>query len=261
MYLGGRQNEAFSPDPYLSGVTVAEAVSGQNGAGVISGVRHFLLYEQETHRTGGFGGDSSTSIIYNSIADDKTIHELYAWPWADAIKSGAVAVMCAMPLVNGTHSCENDQLLSGLLKRELGFPGMVFPDIQAQETAYGSANAGLDYSAYSVWSQANLAAGIANGSLPQARLDDMAIRAVLPYYYVGLDTADLPAVTDTTAYRDVRGNHSALIRKVGGESLSLLKNNNANGGGLPLDKPRTISLFGSHAGPAMAGRLFPYFNG
>lgn len=47
---GGRQNEAFSPDPYLSGIAVAAGVKGQQDAGVIAGVRHFLLYEQETNR-------------------------------------------------------------------------------------------------------------------------------------------------------------------------------------------------------------------
>lgn len=248
VHLGGRQNEAFSPDPFLAGISAAKGVAAQNGAGVIAGVRHFLLYEQESNRTG--------STVYSSNADDKTLHEVYMWPWGDAIKSGALAVMCAMPRVNGTHSCGNNELLSGKLKMELGFPGFVYPDESAQFTSYSAATAGLDYSPYSdgLWTQETLSAGIANGSLPQARLDDMAIRSVLPYYFVGLDTANLPAQTSYTTFRDVRGNHSALIRQIGGESISLLKNDNSNGGGLPLSKPHTISLFGAHAGPAMAGR-------
>lgn len=161
-----------------------------------------------------------------------------------------------MPLVNGTRSCANNELLTGKLKLELGFPGFVLPDEEAQFTSYSTATAGLDYSPYSngLWTQDILSAGVANGSIPQERLDDMAVRSVLPWYFVGLDTADLPAQTDYTAWRNVRGNHSALIRQVGAESFSLLKNNNANGGGLPLSKPHTISLFGAHAGPAMGGR-------
>lgn len=77
---------------------------------------------------------------------------------------------------------------------------------------------------------------------------------MLAYYFVGLDSGVIPSEnSDYTAYRDVRGNHSSLIRKIGSESIALLKNDNANGGGLPLNKPRAISLFGAHAGPAMGG--------
>jgi beta-glucosidase len=277
---GGRQNEAFSPDPYLAGIAAATGVEAQNGAGIIAGVRHFLLYEQESNRTsggGGGGGDGSgngtsggggggsssgSSSVYSSNADDKTLHEVYMWPWGDAINSGAMAVMCAMPLVNGTHSCENSELLSVKLKEELGFPGFVYPDESAQFTSFDSANAGLDYSPYSdgLWSESIFSTGLANGSLTEERLDDMAIRSVLPYYFVGLDSSNstnTQSSQDYTAYRNVRGNHSALIRQVGGEAISLLKNDNTNGGGLPLKKPTAISVYGSHAGPAQVGRLPP----
>lgn len=246
-------------------------------------MRHFLLYEQESNRTSGGGGGSgsaptgsmgnstgtdsngttstdsgdSSSSVYSSNADDKTLHEVYMWPWADAIRAGAMAVMCAMPRVNDTHSCENNELLSGKLKAELGFPGFVYPDESAQFSSYDSANAGLDYSPYSdgLWTQDTLSAGLANSSLTTDRLDDMAVRTVLAYYFVGLDTADLPEQSsDYTALRDIRGNHSTLIRQIGGEAISLLKNDNANGGGLPLSAPHSISLYGAHAGPAQAGR-------
>jgi beta-glucosidase len=195
--------------------------------------------------------------VYSSNADDKTLHEVYMWPWADVIQAGAMAVMCAMPRVNSTHSCENQELLSGKLKAELGFPGFVYPDESAQFSSYTSANAGLDYSPYSdgLWTQTTLAAGLANGSLSDERLTDMAVRSVMGHFFVGLDTADLPSTpSGYTTYRNVRGNHSALIRQIGGEAISLLKNNNTNGGGLPLSKPLSISLYGSHAGPVQAGK-------
>lgn len=290
-YLGGRSNEAFSPDPYLTGMLASVGIKAQQSAGIITGVRHFVLYEQETNRTASSGGGSamgsgsapsgtgnstssmngtmfsardtsttSSSTVYSSNADDKTLHELYLFPWGDAINSGAMVVMCAMNQVNDTHSCENNELLSGKLKAELGFPGFVWPDEEAQFTSYGSANAGLDYSGLSgdLWTQTTLSEGIANGSLSQARLDDMATRAVLPYYAVGLDTVTLPTLAGVTEYRDVRGNHSKIIRQVGGEAIALLKNNVTSGGGLPLSAPRKIALFGSHAGPAQAGPNYAF---
>lgn len=212
--------------------------------------------------SGSGSGSSSGSTTddtddgrYSSNVDDKTTHEIYAWPFYDAAKAGMMAVMCGMNLVNGTLSCQNDQLLSGILKTEMGFPGLVLPDVSSQDSAYESANAGLDLSSQAgdLWTDSILEAGISNGSFSQARLDDMAVRNLIGYYYVGLDDGQQPSIPSTTSDRDVRGNHTELIRQVGQEALILLKNNNDNGGGLPLNKPKTISLFGSHAGPPMAG--------
>ncbi|KAH8647383.1 glycoside hydrolase family 3 protein [Xylariales sp. PMI_506] len=244
---GGRVPEGFAPDPYLNGIAMSKAVTGMNDAGVIAVGRHFLFNEQETNR--------SSSTRYSSNADDKTVREVYMWPFADGVNAGMMAVMCAMNRVNDTLSCENSQLLSSYLKSDLGFPGLVMPDAGAQSTSYGSANAGLDRGSSSLWSETILEAGIANGSFTQDRLDDMAIRNVIGYYYVGLDDGEQPSEMSTTEYRDVRGDHADIIQQVGDEAIVLLKNNNQDGTGrgLPLSKPRTISLFGAHAGPAMAG--------
>ncbi|KAK2609837.1 hypothetical protein N8I77_003314 [Diaporthe amygdali] len=243
---GGRNAEGFSFDAYLSGIAMGQAVTGMNSAGVITAGRHFLFNEQETNRM--------TGERYSSNVDEKTAQEVYLWPFADGVRAGMTAVMCAMNRVNGTRSCENNALLSGYLKTDLGFPGYVLPDVQSQSTSYGSANAGLDYGSSSYWTEAIIEAGIANGSMTQARLDDMAVRNVLPFYYAGLDDGKIPAEADTTEYRDVRGDHASLIRKVGAESIVLLKND----GVLPLKSPRTMSVFGAHAGPAMAGPNQPF---
>ncbi|KAJ4114731.1 hypothetical protein NW768_011285 [Fusarium equiseti] len=249
--FGGRTPETFSADPYLSGIAMSEAITGMNSAGVIAGGRHFLLNEQETNRSSGTS--DSTSEVYSSNADDKTIHELYAWPFADGVKAGMMAVMCGMTRVNSTLSCENNNLISGVLKKHMGFPGMVFPDVNSQSTSFKSANAGLDFGSSSLWTSKILEAGIKNGSFTQERLDDMAIRNVMGYYYVGLDDGKQPSKADSTEYRNVRRDHNKLIRGVARESIVLLKNSNVSGLGLPLDKPRTVSLFGAHAGPAIAG--------
>lgn len=165
------------------------------------------------------------------------------------------AVMCAMNRANGTRSCENNRLLSGYLKTDLGFPGYVLPDVQSQSTSYGSLNAGLDFGSSTYWTENIIENGIANGSTTIQRLDDAAVRVVLPFYFAGLDDGKMPVEAETTEYRDVRGDHAQLIRKVGAESIVLLKN---DGGVLPLRSPRTMSVFGAHAGPAMAGPNQPF---
>lgn len=43
---GGRNWEGFSPDPYLTGVGIAETIKGIQDAGVIACAKHFIGNEQ-----------------------------------------------------------------------------------------------------------------------------------------------------------------------------------------------------------------------
>lgn len=94
---GGRNWEGFSPDPVLSGIAVAASVQGIQDAGVIACVKHFIGNEQEHFRQApesmGFGANISDS--YSSNIDDVTMHELYLWPFADAVRAGVGSVMCS----------------------------------------------------------------------------------------------------------------------------------------------------------------------
>lgn len=51
------------------------------------------------------------------------MHEVYAWPFANAVKAGASSVMCSYNRVNASYGCQNSKLLNGVLKDELGFQG------------------------------------------------------------------------------------------------------------------------------------------
>lgn len=154
-----------------------------------------------------------------------------------------------MNLVNSTRACENSHLMNDILKTELGFPGMVFPDVGAQITALGSAIGGEDMGSSQLWS-GTLVAAIANGTFSQARLDDMVVRNIIGHYYVNGDNGLQPALSYATDYVDVRANHSAIIRANGAASIALLKNTD---NALPLVKPRSMAIFGASSGPAMIG--------
>ncbi|KAK6600301.1 hypothetical protein H4I96_07627 [Botrytis cinerea] len=250
--LGGRLVETMGQDSYLNGIMFGLGVKAFSETGIIPGGKHFLLNEQETNRQ-AFG--HSDIAPYTSNTDDKTLHETYLAPFYDGVKNGMGAVMCAMTQVNGTLSCENSDLLMHYLKTELGYPGLVFPDQGAQSTAFGSANGGLDFGGSRIWSNATIATGLANGTLSQERLDDMAMRNVMGYYYVNLNNGSQPSHVSSTTYRDVRANHSAIVRENGAASLVLLKNTN---NALPLSNPLSIAIFGSHAGPIMAGPNYEF---
>lgn len=249
---GGRLVEALGSDPYLNGIAFGLGSKAFSETGVIPGGKHFLLNEQETNR---MGMGSSGVAPYSSVADDKTLHETYLWSFYDGVKNGMGAVMCAMTQVNGTLSCENEKLLQQLLKTELGFPGLVYPDVSGQSTAYGSAQAGLDYGSSQFWSNNTVQEGISNGSFSQALLDDKAVRNVIGYFYVNLNNGSQPDYVSSTALVDVRANHSSIVRENGAASLILLKNSNS---ALPLKKPVSLALFGASAGPVMAGPNYEF---
>jgi beta-glucosidase len=110
-----------------------DTIDGMQSSGVQACAKHFLANEQELNRE-----------TMSSDVDDRTVHELYLWPFADAVKANVASVMCSYKYVqkseycllaltshskyNGTYACENDKLLNGLLKKELGFPGYVLSD-------------------------------------------------------------------------------------------------------------------------------------
>lgn len=267
---GGRQAEAYAFDSYLNGIAMSLSTKGEVDSGVIASgkvqrpsqdnlhlsglntnshvAQHFLLYEQETNRQAP-AGDSSGFRSYNVRIGDKALHETYLAPWYDAVRDGMGAAMCAMNLVNGSYSCENEPLIMGLLKEELGFPGFIVPDIGSQKTVDGSANGGLDWASDQMWSVPIIVDLVNSGKVSRERIVDMAIRNIIPWYQVGADSG-FPSKASQGDYRPLPKEHKQLIREVGAKSLVLLKNTN---NALPLKSPKTLSIFGSHAGPNVYG--------
>jgi beta-glucosidase len=116
---------------YLGGELVGETVSGIQAAGVTTSVKHYIGNEQETDRNPS-GNVSSVS----SNIDDKTIHEAYLWPFANAVHAGAGCIMCSYNRLNNSYACQNSKSINGLLKTELGFEGFVVSDWDAQRKLF-----------------------------------------------------------------------------------------------------------------------------
>jgi beta-glucosidase len=87
------------------------------------------MQEQEYRRRPGDEGEA-----VSSNADDRTLHELYAWPFMDALREGAGALMCSYQRINNSYGCQNSYLLNGVLKTELGFEGFVVSLATPQST-------------------------------------------------------------------------------------------------------------------------------
>jgi beta-glucosidase len=63
--------------------------------------------------------------------DDRTLHELYAWPFMDSLRAGAASVMCSYQRINNSYGCQNSKLMNGILKQEFGFEGFVVSQFPA----------------------------------------------------------------------------------------------------------------------------------
>ncbi|KAI0324819.1 glycoside hydrolase [Cubamyces sp. BRFM 1775] len=251
---GGRNWEGFGADPFLSGETAFETVLGLQTSGVQACAKHFINNEQEHFRT-----QESSNV------DDRTEHEIYLHPFMRAVQAGVASLMCSYNLVNGTYACENDRTLNQLLKDEIGFQGYVMSDWGAHHSTLAAVG-GLDMSmpgdisfgSHTSWFGANLTAYVNNGTISEARVDDMAERILAAYYLLEQDQ-NYPEVsfnafdmTDpaTNAHVDVQADHYKVVREIGAAGTVLLKN---VGAALPLKKPKSIAVIGNDSGPSLRG--------
>ncbi|EAW22115.1 beta-glucosidase [Aspergillus fischeri NRRL 181] len=248
----GRNWEGFSNDPYLSGALVYETVDGAQSVGVATCTKHYILNEQETNRNPGTEDGVDIAAVSSNI-DDKTMHELYLWPFQDAVLAGSASIMCSYNRVNNSYGCQNSKTLNGLLKTELGFQGYVMTDWGAQHAGIAGANAGLDMVMPSTetWG-ANLTTAISNGTMDASRLDDMAIRIIASWYQmnqnsdspspgVGMPT-NMYAPHQRVIGREASSKQTLLRGAIEGHVL--VKNTNS---ALPLKSPQLLSVFGYDA--------------
>ncbi|KAI4188689.1 MAG: hypothetical protein LQ348_003894 [Seirophora lacunosa] len=189
----GRAWEGFGADPVLQAVAASQAIKGIQDAGVIATAKHLIANEQEHFRQSFEWGLPNA---LSSNLDDRTLHELYLWPFAESVRAGVASVMCSYQLVNNSYACGNSKLMNGILKDELGFQGFVQSDWLAQRSGVASALAGLDMTMPGdgiLWLDGKslfgprLTEAALNGSLPMERLNDMATRVVAAWYQLKQD--------------------------------------------------------------------------
>ncbi|KAK2865324.1 hypothetical protein FQN49_003683, partial [Arthroderma sp. PD_2] len=275
---GGRNWEGFGADPSLQAIGGALTIKGVQKAGVIATVKHLVGNEQEMYRM--------TNVVqrgYSSNIDDRTLHELYLWPFAEAVKVGVGALMMAYNDVNGSTCSHNSLLTNGILKDELGFQGFVMSDWFGQIGGVSSALAGLDMAmpgdgavpltGSTFWSY-ELSRSILNGTVPLERLNDMVTRIVATWFQFGQDK-DFPEPNFSTntqeesgllypgavfsprgkvnKFVDVQGNHREIARIIARDGITLVKNQDNL---LPLKTNASLAIFGEDAGTNPSGINF-----
>ena len=223
--LCGRNFEYFSEDPVLAGRLAAGYIRGMEGQGVGSSLKHFAANSQDYCR---FNSDS--------VMDERTLRELYLSAFETAVKEGKPStVMCAYPKLNGVHCSDNRELLTGILRDEWGFDGMVVTDWGAMNDRIEGFRAGCDLNmpGGSDYMEKDAVKAVKNGTLPESAIDACAGR-VLRLVFRTAETLEKKRSCDYDA-------HHRLAKKAACEGAVLLKN---EGDMLPLNAGVRIAVIG-----------------
>jgi len=240
--LNGRNFEYFGEDPYLTSEMVVPYIEGVQSKGVAACVKHFALNNNEINRH-----------TTNVNVDDRTLYEIYLPAFKAAVlKAGVWAVMSAYNYYQDEHACNSRRLIKDILKGEWGFDGVAISDWGGVHNTLPTIENGLDME-FGSWTD-GLYAGLSNaydnyymanpyleahakGETSEENLDDKVRRILLLEYRTNMRE-------DKEYGSQASPAHYAAARKIGAESIVLLKN---EGNILPIPTDAKILVVGENA--------------
>lgn len=252
-----RQFEGFGEDPYLISVLGEQMIWGYEGRGdsigspykLASCLKHFLAYSVP------FSGKDRTP----AYVPDHILIEYHLEPFKRAIEAGASSLMVNSGIINGVSVHASYDLLTKLLKEELGFEGVVVTDWQdiinlhsrdriakdQKEAIKLSINAGIDMSMvpyhYEEFCE-NLVELVKEGEVKESRIDDAVRRILKLKIRSGLMETAVPHYSN---YPELGSDkHANMAYQAAAEAITLLKNNNDI---LPLSKDLKVLVTGANA--------------
>ena len=251
----GRNEEAYSEDPYLTGRMAVAYVKGLQGDDprylkLVSTLKHYAVNNVEENRQS-----------LSAKVPERMLYEYWLPHFRDAIVEGqAQSVMASYNAINGVPSNINPLLLNEILKKKWGFEGFVVSDLGGvntmvkghmkgqmtyEDAVAQSLLAGCDFSDKEF--ETYIPAAVRQGKLPEARLNDAVYRVLRDRFRLGeFDPPEMVPYSKISPDVICSPEHRALALKVAQESIVLLKNDNNL---LPLDKSKLkkIAVIGPHA--------------
>ena len=251
----GRSYESFGEDPALVARMGAASITGLQGK---SGTSAFLDQTRVIATAKHFFGDGGTGgkdrgDTRGTLAALKRVH---AAPYPPAIAAGVQTVMASFSSVNGEKLHGSAALLTGVLRKELGFGGLVVGDWNGHGEIAGCTNtdcpksllAGVDvYMVPEDWKglYTTLLRQVRDGTIPMSRIDEAVARVLRVKLAYHLFDKPRPALRMLAGKWELLGSpaHRALAREAVRKSLVLLKND----GVLPLRGTARVLVAGRAA--------------
>ncbi|MCS5489469.1 glycoside hydrolase family 3 protein [Algoriphagus limi] len=237
----GRVYEAFSECPDLTSRLAKASVKGHQGhgdTGVMATAKHFI-------------GDGATDFGVEggncSLSREEVVERLIP-PYQAAIESGVASIMASFNTLDGIPMHAHKALITGLLKNELQFDGIVVSDWKAY-SRFGRndiINAGIDMVMAVDGDlddfQEGVKSAVLEGVISEDRINDAVRRILRQKFRFGL--FDNPFPDKSLIGKIGIPEHRAVARQAVRESLVLLKNENQV---LPLKKNSKIAVVGPFA--------------
>lgn len=259
----GRTEETLGEDPLLTGRLATASVKAYQGQGptigkenVAATLKHFGIH----------GAPEGGVNIAPAYMDERSAREQLLFPFEYVVKKAAPwGVMPTYNEWNGVPAHANKRMLTGMLRNDWGFKGLVLSDYFAVKEV-GSIHkistdsvhiaklafeAGVDIELPDPAMFPKLVGLVKSGQVSQAKLDTVVANLLRLKFLLGLfeDPYVDPATADKTVGNDV---HRAIARKAAQQSMVLLKNENQT---LPLNANdlKKVAVIGPNANRCILG--------
>lgn len=253
----GRTYESFSEDPAVVaslGAASVEGLQGKAGTQAFLDDRHVIATGKHFLGDGGTKGGVDQG---ETAGDEETLRKVHAAGYVSTIGAGLQTVMASYSSWEGRKMHGNRDLLTGVLKGDMGFDGFVVGDWLAHSQVPGcsvdrcaaAVEAGVDMlmmtGDWRALYQHTLEEA-QGGTIASVRLDDAVRRILRVKMRAGLFDKPLPAKRPLAGHFELLGSaaHRALAREAVRKSLVLLKNENAL---LPLPRKLNVLVAGDVA--------------
>ncbi len=251
----GRVLETTGEDPYLNSEFSKAQIRGFQGSDltndlsrVAACVKHFAAY-----------GAPEGGRDYNTVnMSEREMYEQYLPSYRSALEAGAEMVMSAFNTVDGIPATGNKHLMRNILRKEMGFEGVLISDWGAvkeliphgvaedeAEAAFKALQAGIDIEMMTTCYVDHVKDQIEKGMLEESLVDEAVFRILQLKNKLGLFENPYRGADEQLEKETVMSDaHRNVSYELATKSVVLLKNQHHV---LPLKQNQKIALIGPFA--------------